>query len=163
MTFFQIFLVVLIFRCSFAAEINHIFNHGIQKNGPKTSLGRQTGESPGVRLLPCSRLVSSDLPLFSFFKFYGMETKTNNATAQAKNVHQSIRAEILKHFPNLKSIKVKKHHRAGRVLVLAKDEHKRHIKATGNYYNALVNFMGSQERVASYFLCHLERGAQTIN
>jgi hypothetical protein len=151
MTFFQIFLVVLIFRCSFAAQINLLSSHGYHKDVPKQGLGRQTGESPGVRLLPCSKLVCSDLPLFSFSKLFVMQTKTNNATAQAKNVHQSIRAEILKHFPNLKSIKVKKHHRAGRVLVLAKDEHKRHIKATGNYYNALVNFMGSQERVASYF------------
>jgi hypothetical protein len=150
MLFFQIFLVVLIFRCSFAAQTTSIIKDVNFTSELKQGLGWHTGESPEARFLSSTEVVCSDQPLFLHFNFCFMQT-TKIARAQAKNVHQSIRAEILKHFPNLKSIKVKKHHRAGRVLVLAKDEHKRHIKATGNYYNALVNFMGSQQRVASYF------------
>jgi hypothetical protein len=150
MLFFQIFLVVLIFRCSFAVQELIKYPSENALSATNQLIGRQTGESSDALYSFDGISSCSDRPHFLFSKLFVMQEQSK-ATAQAKNVHQSIRAEILKHFPNLKSIKVKKHHRAGRVLVLAKDEHKRHIKATGNYYNALVNFMGSQERVASYF------------
>lgn len=70
-----------------------------------------------------------------------MQTNEQKSRAGLKKAHAKIRRELIKIFPNYHSFKVKRSHRDDRVVVLAKDANKRHIKVYGHHYNVVLNFV----------------------